>query len=192
MNYLEQNQVAEVAAELNHGQIAAVPTETVYGLAIKHNDEPAIKRLIKLKNRTADSGKVFALMLANQNQIGDFAIENDLSKQLSQNHFPGELTLVLPKNPKFKNPYFNNFDTIGIRIPKHDFMLSLLKMTGPLIVTSANLRGEVPALTSDQAAELPVDAVVVGQAGGGQPSTVAKVAGGGRLVILRQGDLVIQ
>jgi len=192
MKIFEQSQIEEIAAELDAGAVVAVPTETVYGLAVGFDNTAAIAKLMQLKDRAPDSGKVFPMMLADQGQISDFAIENDLSIDLAQRYFPGELTLVLPKNPDFHNPYFDNFDHIGIRIPNHDFMLGLLRAAGPLLVTSANARGETPAISSDEVIEqLPdIDAIVVGRAGGGLPSTIVEVVGG-KLNILRQGGLEV-
>jgi len=169
-----------------------VPTETVYGLAVAYDNEKAIEKLMKLKDRAPDSGKKLPLMLADSSQIGKFAIETDMSKKISGKYFPGELTLEYQKNPNFKNIYYDNFTRFGIRIPNHDFMLRLLKKTGPLMVTSANLRGEIPAQTSDDVIKnLPeIDATVIGVSGGHPPSTVAEIVGD-KIKIHRQGSLII-
>ncbi|MDR1969958.1 MAG: threonylcarbamoyl-AMP synthase [Candidatus Nomurabacteria bacterium] len=193
MKIFKQNQLDEIVAELNAGGgVVAVPTETVYGLAVKYDDPSAVDKLTQLKKRTPDSGKIFALMLSDIGQISKFAIENNTSKRLAQKYFPGELTLVLPKNPTFSNPYFDDFDSIGIRIPNHKFMLELLNASGPLIVTSANYMGEPPVINDKEIIErlTDIDACVVGQAGNHPPSTVIRVTGND-LGILRQGTIKI-
>ncbi|MBR5669557.1 threonylcarbamoyl-AMP synthase [Candidatus Saccharibacteria bacterium] len=159
---------------LASGGILAVPTETVYGLAVRYDDDIAIKKLMGLKDRAINSGKVLTMMVANVSEIPNFAIVTREQMSFARRYFPGELTLILKKNPDFKNPYFDNFDTIGIRIPAHGYMLSLLKKTGPLLVTSANLRGEAPCKSADEAKErLPMlDGIVTGKAGGSLPSTI--------------------
>lgn len=193
MKFFSQSQIDEVSAEISQGAVVAVPTETVYGLAIKYDSPRAVQKLIEIKDRSADSGKVFTLMLSDVAQISEFAVEDDLSLRLSQDHFPGELTLIMNKNPKFKNIYFDQFDTIGIRVPNHSFMSRLLDASGPLIVTSANSRGEAPAMTGGEVAKClsGIDVIVNGSAVGGVPSTVVSVVGG-KVNTLRQGNLVVK
>ena len=159
---------------LNKGGILAVPTETVYGLAVKADNTAAIKKLLKLKDRAVGSGKILTLMVPQVADIRKYANLTTMTHNLSIRYFPGELTMILPKRKSFIHPYFNNFDKIGIRIPEHKYMLSLLQETGPLLVTSANLRGEAPCQTSEEVIErLPsIDGVVNGKAGGNLPSTV--------------------
>ncbi|GHU07229.1 hypothetical protein FACS189431_1430 [Alphaproteobacteria bacterium] len=192
MKIYQQEQIDEVVAALNACAVVTVPTETVYGLAVKYDNVAAIDKLMRIKDRDYDSGKVFTLMLSDADQIKDFAVLDDLARKIAEKYFPGELTLVLSKNPKLHNPYFDHFDTIGIRIPNHRFMLNLLVKSGPLIVTSANLAGLNPAVDSGAiSGTVPgIDAVVAGWAGEHAPSTVAKVQGE-RVTILRQGDLKI-
>ncbi|MDR1197020.1 MAG: threonylcarbamoyl-AMP synthase [Candidatus Nomurabacteria bacterium] len=193
MKIFRQNQTDEIVAALCAGSVVALPTETVYGLATKYDNAAAIDKLAKIKNRTTSSGKIFTLMLPDVDKINDFALENALSRRLAKQYFPGELTFVLPKNPKFRNPYFDQFDTIGIRIPAHDWLLGLLKIAGPLIVTSANQRGAKPAITSDEVQQtMPdIDTLITGKAGGHQPSTVAQISGS-QIKILRHGELEIK
>jgi|GEM_PF-352168 Sua5/YciO/YrdC/YwlC family protein len=187
----DQNNVHEIVNALNAGGIVAVPTETVYGLAIKWDNEEAIEKLTRLKDRGEDKDKIFTLMIAKVEYISKYVEVDAVAWDIIQKYLPGELTLVLPRKQDFSHPYFEKFSKIGIRIPKHRFMLDLLYEAGPLIVTSANLRGEEPANTSVEANKLPVDAVVVGESGQHPASTVAEVVDG-KIVILRQGGLVVE
>lgn len=182
----------EIVAELKAGAVVAVPTETVYGLAVRYDDHSAIEKLMRLKDRDPASGKVFSLMLADADQIGGFAVESEQSRRLAHDYFPGELTLVLPRKSGFKNAYFDNFETIGIRVPNHEFMLQLLRLVGPLIVTSANSRGGTPAVTSGEVVELLpcIDVCVGGAAGANPPSTVVRVVGD-KTEVLRHGSLLV-
>jgi L-threonylcarbamoyladenylate synthase len=192
MKVLRQNQLQEIISELNHSNVVAVPTETVFGLAVKFDDVAAIDKLAEIKQRDYNSGKVFTLMLADVRQIERYALLNDAAKQVVSKYLPGELTVVLMKNPEFTNPYFDDHQTIGIRIPNHQFMLELLGKTGPLIVTSANEKGLIPALDSDSIKrELPeVDIVVEGSAGNQPPSTVVDFTTV-EPKILRQGNITL-
>ena len=90
---------------LKSGGILAVPTETVYGLAVCYDDENAIKKLMGLKDRGLNSGKVLTIMLPSVAMIPDFAMVTTEQMQFARRYFPGELTLILKKNPSFENPY---------------------------------------------------------------------------------------
>jgi len=194
MQYLTRTQLKLAQQLLDSGAVLAVPTETVYGLAVKYDHPTAIAKLLQLKDRkTQNDTKVLTLMLADRDQIADFAILSPRATQIAKQHFPGELTMVLPKNPGFHNCYFDHFDTIGIRIPNHAYMLKLLRLTGPLLVTSANQRGATPCHNAKAVAQqLPtIDAIVTGRAGGGLPSTVISI-NNHKLAVLRQGSLVFK
>lgn len=177
---------------LNTDGILAVPTETVYGLAVKANSKAAIEKLLKIKNRAVSSGKVLTLMLGDVDEMPQFAQMDRRAKIMARHYFPGELTLILPKARGFQHPYFDNFETVGIRIPAYDYMLELIAKTGPLLVTSANPRGEAPCQDSREVKQrLPaVDGVIDGKAGGNIPSTIIDFTKN-RPFPVRQGGLLI-
>jgi L-threonylcarbamoyladenylate synthase len=174
MRLVSREDRASAISTLNQGGILAVPTETVYGLAVRLDNEPAILKLLTLKDRPVDSGKILTVMLPSVNDIPDFAKISRRQMNMARHYFPGELTLVLKKNPEFRHVYFDNFDTIGIRIPAHEYMLDLLRATGPLLVTSANPRGEKPCLHSKEVQKRikNIDGIIRGKSGGSLPSTI--------------------
>ncbi len=174
MRLISQEDRASAIATLNTGGILAVPTETVYGLAVRLDNEPAILKLLTLKDRPVDSGKVLTIMVPSVKDIPKFAQVDRHQMNFARHYFPGELTLVLKKNPDFNHVYFDNFDTVGIRIPAHKYMLDLLRATGPLLVTSANPRGEAPCMHSREVQNRikNIDGVIRGHAGGSLPSTI--------------------
>lgn len=192
MRLLSRNKIKEAANILNEGGILAVPTETVYGLAVKIDNIPAINKLLDLKDRGIESGKVLTLMVPTVKDIENYARLDRRSRNLAVRYFPGELTMILPKSRLFKHPYFDHFRNIGIRIPDHDYMLKLLEETGPLLVTSANLRGEAPCLSAQEVSQrLPeVDASVRGGCGRSLPSTILDLTEMHPRTI-RQGGLLI-
>ena len=192
MKYVSKGYIEDAKKALNRGDILAVPTETVYGLAVKLDNTAAIRKLLNLKNRQIDSGKVLTMMVADVDDIKKYALVNRKTMNLARHYFPGELTLILPKRRAFKHPYFDHFDTVGIRIPDHKYLLELLRSTGPLLVTSANPRGEAPCRDSKEVAKrLPmVDTVVEGESGGNIPSTVIDWTEE-EPISIRQGGLLI-
>ncbi len=192
MKVVEQKNHKAAIDTLNKGGILGVPTETVYGLAVKVDNTPAIRKLLALKNREVGSGKILTMMVADVDQMREYAYMTQAHQRMARHYFPGELTVILPKHRGFKHPYFNNFDSIGIRIPSHDYMLKLLRKTGPLLVTSANPRGEAPCLNSDELElRLPdIDAVVKGISGGNLPSTIIDLTAK-EPIVRRQGGLLV-
>ena len=187
-----ENITLEAIKTVENDGIVAVPTETIYGLAVRLDRPVAIQKLLHLKDREPGSGKVLSLMLPNVGQMGNYVELTQKSYNLALRYFPGELTMILPKRNDFKHSYFDNFTSVGIRIPNHEYMLELLDNAGALLVTSANLRGRTPCADSEAVRHtLPtVDAVVRGRAGGNLPSTVLDMTVDDPLV-LRQGGLLI-
>ena len=179
MKLIGRTDIKAAKTTLENGGILAVPTETVMGLAVSIKSEEAINKLLDLKKRAIGSGKVLTIMVASVNEISKYAFLSDEQLAFARHYFPGELTLILEKSPTFNHPYFDHFDTIGIRIPAHNYMLKLLRKTGPLLVTSANPRGEKPCMSDEEVKErLPeIKTCVKGRAGGSLPSTIIDWSG---------------
>ena len=192
MKQISQRDTAGATKILKDGGVVAVPTETVYGLAVALDSEKGIKKLLEIKERPVGSGKICSLMLPSVASIREFAKISTREYNLALRYFPGELTMIFNKLDSFKHSYFDNFDTIGIRIPAHKYMLSLLKKTGPLLVTSANPRGESACKSDSEVKKrLPkIDTVVRGKSGNSLPSTILDIRDG-EPKILRQGGLLI-
>ena len=163
----------QIITDLKNDKIVTVPTETVEGYAALLSSEKAIRDLMKLKDRDFNSGKVFTLVPESTAVISSYTQIPIEAKSLINRYFPGELTLILPKNPGFHHFYYDHFDTIGIRIPDHPLFKEILPETGPLILTSANPRGGTPKSIT-----------------GHKPSTIIDFTLGNPK-ILRQGNLKI-
>ena len=192
MKRLTQRDKKEIASVLKKGGILALPTETVYGLAVDLNNKSAINKLLELKQRPVTSGKVLTLMLPDVNMLDQYAAPTRQMKNFARHFFPGELTMIMPKNAKFTHHYFDNFNNIGIRIPNYGPLLDLLRSYGPLLVTSANPRGEESCRNYKEVLRrLPqIDAVVEGKAGNSLPSTIIDFTQEEPRVV-RQGGLLV-
>lgn len=139
---------SQIIADLLAGKIVTIPTKTVEGYAVSLNSKSAIRKLIQLKDRNFNSGKVFTLVPENKSAISRYAIIPKPAENLIADYIPGEFTLILPKNPTFHHFYYDHFTTIGIRIPDHPLFKEILPETGPLILTSANPKGGTPKSTT--------------------------------------------
>ena len=159
---------------MNLQTVKKVPTETVEGYAVALSSKQGISDLMKLKDRGFDSGKIFTLVPESKEAIPKYAIIPSAAQSLIDQFIPGELTLILQKNPDFHHFYYDHFDTIGIRIPNHPLFPKLLKENGALILTSANPRGGTPKSIT-----------------GHKPSTIIDFTNPNKPQIIRRGNLII-
>ncbi len=126
---------------LQNGGVIVMPTDTVYGLAALAEDESAVKKIFKIKNRPKTMPLIiFVRSLEEAKKIAEF---NELDIILAKNFWPGPLTLILNKKKKKIYNGDKRLSKIGIRIPRNKAMLSLLNnIKKPLATTSANLHKE--------------------------------------------------
>ena len=126
---------------LQKGEVIVMPTDTVYGLVALAEDESAVKKIFKIKNRPKTMPLIiFVRSLEEAKKIAEF---NELDIILAKNFWPGPLTLILNKKKKKIYNGDKRLSKIGIRIPRNKTMLSLLNnIKKPLATTSANLHKE--------------------------------------------------
>ncbi len=168
------NVIRQAQDRINTGGIIAFPTDTVYGLGSSPFDTEGIKRLFTTKGR--DFNKAIAILIGDISQLPLLSEEfNPIAMILTKRFWPGALTIIVNKKkglPAILSP----LPTIGIRMPDHPFALDLLRVTGPLAVTSANPSGGKNPLTAKDVLEELGDRVDLlidgGQCPGGIPSTV--------------------
>jgi len=175
---------------LNEGGLVAFPTDTVYGLGALISQQEAIDQLYVVKGR--ETSKAIAVLVGDPLAAAQVAGEmNELARNLSRIFWPGPLTLVLPANPGLPANLSSTLN-IGVRMPDHPLALQLLRLSGPLAVTSANLSGMPDSRTAQQVYDqlggripLIIDG---GDTPGGDPSTVVDCSEN-ELIILREGPL---
>ena len=171
---------AEAAAILRAGGIVALPTDTVYGIAVDLATPGGIERLFAAKRRPPERGIVLLLAEAEQAAtIGDLGVAG---QALAASCWPGGLTLVVRQALDTVLPpvLTGGAPTIGLRVPDHAAPRALASVLGPLPTTSANLSGQPDALTAEAVLAQLGDAVDLvldgGPAAGGRPSTVVDVS----------------
>lgn len=179
----------EAAASLRAGNLAVIPTDTVYGVAA-HLDHPdAIQALFAAKGRPPE--KPIPVLAADAGQLAEIATFDERARAMAARFWPGPLTLILLRAPGFDVDLGGEERrTVGVRVPKEPRALELLRMTGPLAVTSANRSGMREATTLSAARDALGDAVDAYVDGGrcvGVPSTIVFLAGEHRL--LREGTI---
>jgi L-threonylcarbamoyladenylate synthase len=167
---------AEAIEVLRSGGIVALPTDTVYGIAVALATPGGIERLFDVKQRPPE--KAIALLLAEAAQAGELGLVTPAAAALAAALWPGPLTLVLPARPDVALPDVLGAGTrtVGVRLPDHPAPRALAAAVGPLPTTSANLSGGPDPLDAATViAELggAVDLVLDGgRTPGSRPSTV--------------------
>lgn len=137
-------------SKLRHGELVAVPTDTIYGIAADMYHEEAILKLYNLKGRSFE--KPFVIQLAAPRDLFAYLsfIPYDLEK-IIQHFWPGPLTLVLPVNEKKVPANIRaHLPTAAFRLANNQILRQLILEHGPLVVTSANLSGDKELLTSQE------------------------------------------
>jgi len=157
--------IAAIAAELSAGRVVAVPTETVYGLAVDPTRPGATARLFALKQRpekvalallVPDLSSALALIdlegLDSPCGHGRSAERRRrrLLERFLASFWPGPLTVVVPRARGLALDLGGDEATIGLRLPAHRELGELLCRVGPLAVTSANRHGDPPCRSAAQ------------------------------------------
>ncbi len=187
--------VARAAACLRAGQLVAIPTETVYGLAANAFDLQAVLAIFHAKQRpTFDPLIVHAASLeAIRDLVTDFPAA---AQQLAQAHWPGPLTLLLPKNPRIADLITSGLPRVAVRIPAHPLTRELLhQLPFPLTAPSANPFGYISPTTAAHVRQQLGDRVAYILDGG--PSRVgveSTIVGweGDQTVVYRLGGLQVE
>ena len=133
--------LGKAASCLKNGEIVAVPTETVYGLAGNGLSPDSVKKIFEAKGRPADNPLI--LHIAEVNTLYEYAVNvPELALKLADTFWPGSLTIILDKKPIVPNETSGGLGTVAFRMPDNKWTLELIKKCGfPIAAPSANLSG---------------------------------------------------
>ena len=175
---------------LREGGLVAFPTDTVYGVGALAFDARAVESIYAAKARPVE--KAIPVLIADLAELAKVT-ENipEMAARLAARFWPGPLTLVLPKHPRLPEAV-SATPSVGIRIPDHSTALALLRLAGPMAVTSANISGSpnpstAQAVQSQLGGRIPL-ILDGGETQGGVPSTVVDCTGA-EPTILREGPI---
>lgn len=127
---------------LKNGEIVAVPTETVYGLAGDATNGSAINKIFEAKGRPADNPLI--VHIANIEMLDGIVSEfNNDAKKLAKAFWPGPLTIIMPKGKKVCNETTAGLDSVGVRMPANQIAREIITRSGlPFSAPSANISGK--------------------------------------------------
>lgn len=186
--------IHETAVLLQQGHLVVFPTDTVYGVGVDAFNDAAIRRLYAVKQRPLHKG--IPILLADPDDLGKVAaFIPPLARQHIAQHWPGPLTIIVPKHFGLP-PSISPNDGIALRIPDHPVARALIRAAGGALATSsANLSDQPPALSGQQALAALNGLVSVvlddGPSPGDHPSTIISYLGD-RPVIVREGPIPAQ
>jgi L-threonylcarbamoyladenylate synthase len=139
---IDTSELLKARDRLVAGDVVAIPTETVYGLAASIDSEKGLRRIFSLKERPffdplivhVASLKEASSLVRDWPPIADF---------IGRYFWPGPLTLVLPKAERVNSLITSGLDTVAVRYPSHPLTLDLIRLVGtPLAAPSANKFGK--------------------------------------------------
>jgi L-threonylcarbamoyladenylate synthase len=175
---------------LRTGGVVALPTDTVYGIAVSLETPRGVERLFEVKRRPPDKG--IMLLLESVDQAPQIGVMTPAALALAAACWPGGLTVVVPQRPDVPLPAVltGGSTTIGLRVPDHATPRALAAGVGPLPTTSANVSGmpeardarEIEAQLGDV-----IDLILDGGAAHGGPASTVVDCTAERPAILRVG-----
>lgn len=187
--------VSLAASKITDGQLVAIPTETVYGLAADALNPLAVAKIFEAKQRPKFDPLI--VHIASQDSL-DSVAQNipPVIQKLIDEFWPGPLTVVLPKKKCVPDLVTSGLETVAIRMPDHPLALQLIQQSGkPLAAPSANLFGRTSPTTAIHVADQLEEHVAYILDGGpckvGIESTIIGIIEG-RLVLLRPGGITIE
>jgi L-threonylcarbamoyladenylate synthase len=176
----QRDAIEEAAKWILAGRIVAIPTDTLYGLAVDPLSAPAVDALFAAKARPPE--RAIPLIASDRAQVESIVGRLSLlAGRIADRAWPGPLTLVVPA-PRALAAVTSETGTVGIRVPRHDVARRIARLAGrPITATSANLSGKPATDDPDEVErslgdriEMLIDA---GRTEGGPPSTILDVTG---------------
>ncbi len=186
LNALSDNILVDV---LQQGGVGVLPTDTLYGLVCRASDRQAVKRIYELKLRDKKPGTVIASSISQLQEVG---LKMRYLKAIEQ-YWPNPISIIIPCDSELD--YLDQgLRTLAVRVTDNTAINSLLDKVGPLLTSSANLPGKIPAGNITAAKKYFGDVVDFYVDGGdlsaNKPSTIIRVVDDA-IEVLREGAVKI-
>jgi L-threonylcarbamoyladenylate synthase len=181
--------IPEIIEQLKKGAVGVLPTDTLYGLVCLANNRVAVEKLYALKQRDNKPGTIIAAAI---DQLEGLGFKRRYLTAVEQ-YWPNPLSIVIPCGEELTYIH-RGLRSVAVRIPDDADLQKLLRQTGPLLTSSANLTGHVPATTISEAKAYFGDKVDFyvdnGNLSGHKPSTIIRVVDDA-IEIIRSGAVTI-
>ncbi|MCK7637923.1 L-threonylcarbamoyladenylate synthase [Corynebacterium pygosceleis] len=171
------------------GGLVVLPTDTLYGIGCDAFDNRAVADLLRAKHRGPDMP--VPVLVGSWDTVHGLVRDNQpAARTLIEAFWPGGLSIVVAQAPSLPWNLGDTRGTVMLRMPLHPVAIELLRETGPMAVSSANISGQAPATTAEEARRQLGTTVSVYLDGGtcpsGQPSSIVDLSGH-RPRLLREG-----
>ena len=192
---VNEESIALAAKLLQQGELVALPTETVYGIAADARNGEAVKKIFEAKGRPQDNPLI--VHICGMEMLHGIVSEvPERAKKLAAAFWPGPLTMVMPRGPEVSEVTCAGLDTVGVRMPSHPVVQAVIKASGVAFAApSANLSGK-PSPTNAQDTFVDMDGRLPlildgGECDVGVESTVVSVVGE-KPTLFRPGHITLE
>lgn len=187
----DKNQINLLIDDLRAGEVVAIATDTVMGLAARADSVKAFEILKRVKGRP--HSKPFPIMVANLDQLKKIVNLNSRDLNLVNKWFPGAITFIF--NKKNKSNLVGELDTLAVRIPDDKVIIEIVsKLDVPIFLTSANISNEPTTMKALETLEVfdgKIKSILMRNALGYKPSTIID-ASKSELIVLREGNISLE
>ena len=147
---MQEDNIQKAITCIKNEEVVGIPTETVYGIGVDPLSQAAVDKIFNLKER--DENKPLSILVHSFHDLIKLKIISKIP-EIVELYWPGPLTIIVESELNFANGVgTKNPNSIGVRVPDNELTLELLKKTGPLAVTSANISGQED-ITNEKDAE---------------------------------------
>lgn len=178
----------QVIAILKNSGIGVMPTDTLYGVVGQALSREAVERIYHARKRSPD--KPLIILISRPEDLELFGIPIDKGPgRVAQRFWPGKVSVIVPCDRTEFEYLHRGTKTLAFRLPEKKELVELLKETGPLVAPSANLEGEMPSLTIEEAKRyfgVSVDFYLDEGLVQSEPSTIIQITGH-KILIIREG-----
>ena len=187
MKFPPWTSVSEAARLLKAGEVVAIPTETVYGLAGNAYDPKSLAKIFAAKERPTFDPLI--VHIADISELENIAKDiPDAAYKLAEAYWPGPMTMILPKKDCIPDLCTSGLPSVAVRFPSHPVAQAIIKESGlPLAAPSANLFKHVSPTTAEHVAAQLADRISGIVDGGpcsvGVESSIISLAGAKRPVL---------
>ena len=190
---LSSNAIPRALEVLKAGGLVAFPTDTVYGVGALAFDGRAVESIYIAKDRPVE--KAIPVLIGDSSDLEKVGIDiPDSARSLAARFWPGPLTILVPKHTALPEAV-SATQTVGVRVPDHEVARRLLRASGPMAVTSANVSGGQSPVTAQEVYEQLGGRIALiidgGRTPGGVPSTLVDCTAS-ELKILREGPVSLE
>lgn len=180
--------MGRVAQAVKDGEIAVIPTDTIYGVVASAFNPVAVEKLYLLRHRKPE--KPFIVLIADVQELARFGVEisSELMHSLAR-VWPGPVSVIFSCPGETLSYLHRGSGSLAFRVPKPEWLRRFLEISGPLVAPSANFEGEPPSHTLKEARNYFSSSVEHYFDGGvmdGNPSTLVRYERGS-FSILRHG-----